>query len=68
MREVSLESRAEIDVPTPEFTEERLRILVVMCSEFTVFTGILSHRCKDYQFKNQIYEFFAGNRLLYPLK
>ena len=46
MRKVGLESRAEIDVPAPEFTEERLRILVVMRSEFAVFAGVFVHGYK----------------------
>ena len=43
MRKEGLESRTEIDVPAPEFTEERLRILVVMRSEFAVFAGVFVH-------------------------
>ena len=43
MRKISLESRAEVDVPAPESTEERFRILVVMRSEFAVFAGVFVH-------------------------
>ena len=43
MRKEGLESRAEINVPAPEFTEERLRILVVMRSEFAVFARVFVH-------------------------
>ena len=43
MRKEGLESRAEIDVPAPEFAEERLRVIVVMRSEFAVFAGVFVH-------------------------
>lgn len=43
MREIALESRAEIDMPTPEPADERLRVLVVMRAQFAVFAGVFVH-------------------------
>ena len=43
MSEVGLEARAEVDVPAPEPTYDRFRILVVVRSQLTVFAGILCH-------------------------
>ena len=51
MREVSLESWAEIDVPAPEAAEERFWILVVIRSEFAVFAGVLCHGISVYNHK-----------------
>jgi hypothetical protein len=43
MSEISLKSRAEIDMPTPEPTHEGSRILVVMRAELAGFAGVLGH-------------------------
>ena len=43
MGEIGLEARAEIDMPTPETTHERFRVLVVMRAELAVFAGVLGH-------------------------
>ena len=43
MREIALESRAEIDMPTPESADERLGILVVVRAELAVFAGVFVH-------------------------
>ena len=43
MREIALESRAEIDMPAPEPADEGLGILVVMRAEFAVFAGVFVH-------------------------
>ena len=46
MSKISLESRAEIDMPTPEPTEEGFGILIVMCAELAGFAGVLGHGMK----------------------
>jgi len=43
MSEISLKSRAEIDVPTPEPTEDGFGVLVVMRAELASFAGVLGH-------------------------
>ena len=43
MSKIGLKSRAEIDMPTPESTEERFGILVVMRAQLAVFAGVLGH-------------------------
>jgi hypothetical protein len=43
MGKVSLPTGTEVDVPAPEPAEERFRILVVLCSKFAVFAGVLCH-------------------------
>ena len=47
MREIALESRAEVDMPPPEPADEGLGILVVMRAEFAVFAGEFVHGGKD---------------------
>ena len=44
MGEIRLEAGAEVDVPTPESAQERLRGLVVMRAELAVFAGVVGHR------------------------
>ena len=41
MGEVTLETRAEVDVPAPEAAQGRFGVLVVMCAELAVLAGIL---------------------------
>ena len=43
MGEIGLEAGAEVDVPAPEPTHERFRVLVVMRAELAVFAGVLGH-------------------------
>ena len=43
MREIALESRAEIDMPAPEPADERLGVLVVMRAQLAVFAGVFGH-------------------------
>ena len=40
MCEIGLEARAEIDVPAPETTDDRLGILVVVSPELAIFTDM----------------------------
>ena len=44
MCEIGLEARAEIDVPAPETTDDRLGILVVVSPELAGLAGIACHR------------------------
>ena len=46
MGEIRLEARAEIDMPTPEPSEEGFGVLVVMCAELAVFAGVFIHDIK----------------------
>ena len=46
MSEISPESRAEIDMPTPEPFHEGFRVLVVMRVELAVFAGVFIHDIK----------------------
>jgi hypothetical protein len=41
MVEVSLEARAEVDMPAPEPTEERLGIPVIVSAKLTGFAGVV---------------------------
>ena len=43
MGEVCFPTRAEIDVPAPETSFQRLGIFVITCSKLAVFAGILCH-------------------------